>query len=788
MRASLLATLFVVGPFAALAGEDAPWIEHVGMVAPDVVGVYVRAGKCVPGHQEKIQPGDQIEQPKSEHQRWVKRGGKIIGGVVGREGVLYQTFDDVVGQALDTRWADLPGSYTLKAADDPNYKDGAAPAAVFRKSKPTDQARCGPWAFKTPMWHALYLKLPKPLAPGKEYTLSFKEAKLPERSFVFDAAKLRSEAVHVSMVGFRPDDPSKLAFLSCWLGQTGGQNYAEGTPFHVLDDRTGQSVLDGKAALSKRADDKTEDPYKRNYNGADVFVLDFSALCKPGVYRVSVNGVGCSYPFEIAPDAWRKAFSVAAKAFYHQRSGIELGPPYTTLNRPRCFHPDDGVKVYQSTCSLMDSGNGLNAKGTDKGNFGNLVKGKTDQIVPNAWGGYFDAGDWDRRIQHLEATRLLLELAELFPEFVAGAKLNIPESGNGLPDLINEACWNLDFYKRLQTPEGGIRGGIESAEHPRFGEGSWQESLTVMAYAPDPWCSFVFTGDACRAAGLLQKLKPELAKAYRESALKAMAWGDAEYAKMKDQKLPHAVRDARNLAALELFRLTGDATWHDIFLETTVFKDPKMDIWKWQSHDQRDAAFLYARLTQAGLNAEVQKNAREALLREAAESIAQGQRTAFRWTKPNAWQPVAWGVLGVPQATTLLRAHALTGDAKYLTAAVAASQYAGGANPMNTCLTTGVGASCVQNPLWIDSRIAQQPAPAGITVYGPRDTPKQKASEHWLLKMIAASFTPPVDQWPTTESYFDLYLYPEVCEFTVMQNHGPNTYVWGYLAARKAAP
>jgi endoglucanase len=36
--------------------------------------------------------------------------------------------------------------------------------------------------------------------------------------------------------------------------------------------------------------------------------------------------------------------------------------------------------------------------------------------VPNAWGGYFDAGDWNRRIQHLDATNLLFELAEMFPQ------------------------------------------------------------------------------------------------------------------------------------------------------------------------------------------------------------------------------------------------------------------------------------------------------------------------------------------------------------------------------------
>ena len=155
------------------------------------------------------------------------------------------------------------------------------------------------------------------------------------------------------------------------------------------------------------------------------------------------------------------------------------------------------MKVYASKTPLIDTGNGLNQKDT---NFGNLVKGKTDEIVPDAWGGYMDAGDWDRRIHHLKVSRLLLDLADQFPEYFASVSLNIPESGNGLPDVVNEALFNIDCYRRLQTLDGGVRGGIESSEHPRRGEASFQESLDVMAYAPDAFSSYVYAGAAARAA------------------------------------------------------------------------------------------------------------------------------------------------------------------------------------------------------------------------------------------------------------------------------------------------
>lgn len=764
---------------------DGPQAAGVCLVAPDVLAVTVDVGRREPGVQVPYepQPGDEMQRWGTfETWGWVVRGGTIVGGRVGIRGDLMQTFDRVAGGALDVSWTADREAFELSSVDDAAYATVRHPVDCHRKSKPTDTARTGPWEFAAPVRHVLYLRLPEALTAGRHYRLRFAGDELPALEFVADAERMVSEAIHVSQVGFRPDDPLKVAFLSCWMGTGGGLKYPDGMRFRVVDADTGVEMEAGEAALS-RAASEPEDVYDRNYNGADVRVLDFSGLQRPGRYRVVVEGVGCSEVFEIGEGCWREAFEVSAKGLYHQRSGIELGAPYTDYRRPRNFHPDDGVQVHASTCSLMDSGNGLNAKGTDKDNFGNLVAGKTDEVVPDAWGGYCDAGDWDRRIQHLEATRLLLELVELCPGFAEGAQLGIPETGNGLPDLVNEALWGLDCYRRMQLPNGAIRGGIESAEHPLYGEGSWQESLPVMAYAPDPWSSFVYAGDAARVARALGKYRPELAEAYRESALRAMGWAQAEWARLAGEKLPIEVRDARNLAALELYRLTGDAAWHAAFLEGTVFVDAAAEVYEWQKNDQRDAAFLYARLEGLEQDEAVRGNCRAALLRAAAASAEISERTGFGWTKSlNAWQPVSWGVLGPPQAVGLVRGHWLSGDERFLRAALRACQYGAGANPMNLCMTTGVGRSWPRNALVVDARISHQDPPPGITVLGPKDT--KGTEDHFLLRPLRGYFEPPPEQWPTTEAYFDLFWYPEVNEFTVNATMGPNAYVWGYLAAR----
>ena len=776
--ACVLFCLMCARVIAAVSADKAVTVLHVGRVTADTVGVTVQDGTVEYGRQipYEPEPGDVVA--KEEQHRTVRRDGTFLGWLVGKEKRLVYTADEVVGKLPDIAWMDKAASYGIVSDDDPAYAQETAPARVFRKTKPSDFARVAGWPYQAPLRHVLYLKGPQPFKEGKHYRIRFVNGALPEQAFTCDSASLRSEAVHVSHLGFRPDDPAKVAFLSCWLGSGGAVSYASGLAFRVLDS-VGQEVYRGAAALSVRASEP-EDAYKRNYSGADVWIMDFTALTRPGTYRVSVEGLGCSYPFDIADDVWRRAFFVSARGFYHQRSGVELGLPFTTYRRPVCFGPESGVQVFHSDCGLLDSQNGLNAKGTDTDNFGNLVKGKTDRVVTHAWGGYMDAGDWDRRIQHLIASRYLIELAELFPDTFDKLGLNIPESSNTLPDVVDEALFNVDCYRRMQTPEGGIRGGIESSEHPRHGECSWQESLDVMAYAPDVWSSYVYAGVAAQAARVLAARDAALSAVYRESALRAMAWAEAKFGERPTY--PHDVRDDRNLAAAELFRLTGDNAWQALFLKTTVFTQPGMDLFVWKDHDQRDAPWVYVRTQLPGMDEKIKAYCREAILREADNRVRNGQKAGFRWAKFE-WMPGMVGAFSAPDGVSLARAHVLTGDATYLRTLVLACQAGAGANPLNLCYTTGLGHDSPLHPLHIDSRLTHQPPPPGITVFGPIDVARDK--DCWAQKIVARYCYPTVQKWPTLEAYWDVFLYPPMCEFTIHTPMAQNAYVWGYLAGRK---
>ena len=783
---SLLLTTLLFGWMGTpSASEDTATIEirFLGPIKADLLSLEIESGKMVLASQRPYE-SSAIDHYKYDEDgnHWIYRGLRKIGTLIEKPKPTIMPLDRRIGLRIPAETLDNPDNYRIFSPTDPNYLQGTNPLSVGRKTEPSNMGMGETRLLETHI-HTLYLQLPKPLVEGAKYELrlpTMGRTALPPASFTFDTMKMRSEAVHINHLGFRPQEP-KTALISLWAGSGRSIGFTEDQPFHVIDHASGKPVFSGKLSMWKTEFLDDGDAYEKNYSGTTVYRADFSDLKQPGQYRVCLQGTGCSYPFRIASDIWREPAAKALKAFYLQRSGIAIEAPYSTrFQRPRNFHPDDGVKIYHSDARLMDTGNSFNDEDND--NFSALQAGASKQELPGLWGGYHDAGDWDRRIQHLSAARHMLDLYESYPGLYQNLELNIPESGNALPDVIDETLWGIDFFHRLQTPDGGIRGGIESASHPKLGEGSWQESWPIYAYAPGSWSSYLYAATAARAARVLQTLDPKRAKTYHESAQAAFRWAEQEI--NKDAPVPHQVTDARNLAAVELYRLSGDKSYHDLFLATTAFKDPNAPLFEYQHHEQREAAWVYANLDKKLVDLLVQRNSRQAILRTAQDRMNLQKNTGFLWTK-FPWQPPLAGVFSIPDAIELLWSYQLTGDKKYLDAAVLSAQAGLGANPKNLSYTTGIGHRYPKNLLHVDSRVTGQPVPDGITALGPVDFDAIGGSDSPYFESIGGHAYPSPDKWPVLETYWDVYWFPIMCEYTI-ETMAKNAYVWGMLAGDAA--
>lgn len=785
-----------------------PEVVAIAPVAPDLLAVTIRAGEVIHRGQEayEARAGDRTarggpqaimwehgEVVEAERDLRVYRPdpdgeGERFLGALAIEADMVHPDEGFRGRELTALTADQSAAYRLVATDGgADYAEPAEPQAVHRKSAPVDRQQRSRGRKRSAMRHTVFLRLPRPLREGGAYELRFPGINTRQEAVAYRHAPraTRSPAVHVNQIGFRGDDPYKRAFLSIWLGTGGAVAYpVEDLRFHLIDETSDETVHSGPVVPAQAADETGTLRGDHNHQQTHVYRMDFAAFRAPGRYRVYVEGVGCSYPFDIADDVWERAWRVSMQGLLHQRSGIALGPPLTGYVRPRGFHPADGLRQYQ-----VDAPTG-EAAAIKRAFHRDLADGSLDlPPVDEVWGGYMDAGDWDRNGQHLRITYLQLELLELFPGYFRSRALRLPpeEAGNDLPDLLDEALWNLAFFKRLQTASGGVRSGVESTSHPRKGEASWQESLLVGVFAEQPAASYDFAACAAKLAHLVGEEHPELAATWRPAAITAWDWAVANQGDDTglDRRTGQHRRRARLAAAVELYRLTGEADYHDAFRRLL---DAEEDVFEQGAVRQQDALFTYARLGDDLADPELRERCREAIVRlgHRAAAFARGNAYDIALDVPDLPLMGYLGIFTVPGSISrsLPRAHHLSGDEELLAAAIGATGFTLGANPADLVFTTGLGHNPVRHPLHIDSRVTGQPAPAGLTVYGPSDPRAGFDFESWVHTWNLQEVVPDSRRWPVVEAYHDIHGWPSSCEYTVHQTIGPVGYHWGYLAAR----
>ncbi|KQT87321.1 hypothetical protein ASG60_12990 [Methylobacterium sp. Leaf469] len=576
-----------------------------------------------------------------------------------------------------------------------------------------------------------------------------------------------------------------------------------------VSDRTGGTVAPAHAA---------------NRAGTFVFELDYSAWQpkRPGRYRLWIPGLGVSDPFPVGDEVWLGAARVAIGGLYNHRSGIALDGRFG-YRRPAAFRPTPEAPVRRSRMPLAWSTEGLD--GFASSEVGAEPAWLTGGNAPsNVWGGYMDAGDWDRRIQHVDVATLLLEVFEGLPPHLRTADFGLPRSSevlddpiyataDALPNLLHEPIWLLDFFRRLQGPDGGVSGGIESARYPLLGEPSFLEHHRVFAYAPDPLATYRYAGAAAGLARVLREAgQAALAELFRESALRAWRWAeagfnapDAAYAdalavarrtdlfaavpwETRRATLQRLTGEFRVAAAAALFRLGEGRAFGQLFEEawSTGFGIAER---------RADAAWDYARAAQA--EPEIRTRIDVGLVREAT-GFAAVQRGGTYPSMKHPYAPAGWGQGTAPgegMTRLFLRAHRLSGNPELLGLMMQTAQGLLGTNQLGLSLTTGIGVRQVRHPLHEDHRAMGVPVPPGITIYG--FGPQSAFSPEWLFGPAWAIFPEGDSTAPAHRRihparfampYFEYLIeHPGMVmqqEYTVQQTIVTTAALWLHLAAQ----
>ena len=299
------------------------------------------------------------------------------------------------------------------------------------------------------------------------------------------AAQDGADRVRLNQIGFYPSAPKEAVVVDAPAGD-----------FYVTTVASGDTVFTGMLGAERFW----------NASGEQVRRADFSAFRQPGDYMLVVPEVGTSYPFEIKNAVHRSIATAGLKGYYFQRASTALSAQYAGDWARSAGHPDHTVRVHASAAT---------AERPD----GTLI------AAPRGW---YDAGDYNKYIVNSGiSTYTLLALYEQYPAFAAELETNIPESGDAVPDVLDEALWNLRWMLAMQDPNDG--GVYHKLTHANFQGAVMPSQATAPRYVVQKStpATLDFAAVMAQAARIFDDFSdvfPGLADSMQTAALDAWQW------------------------------------------------------------------------------------------------------------------------------------------------------------------------------------------------------------------------------------------------------------------------
>ena len=511
-------------------------------------------------------------------------------------------------------------------------------------------------------------------------------------SYPVAAQNTPPSAIVLNQLGFYPDAPkfavvTGLAIKDVFyvVAVADASPSWQGRVDTVFFGRLGPVTSSGNSSLSTR-------------------LADFSALHKPGTYRVVVPNLPNSYPFSIGAKVFHPLVTAALKGYYYQRSAMALTPGYAgTWSRP-AGHPDTAVLIHPSAASAQ----------------------RPAGTVISTPGGWYDAGDYNKYIVNSGITMgTLLDVWEDFPAYFDSLHTDIPalvlpagarDAASRIPDLLNEALYNLRWMLTMQDPgDGGVYHKCTNAAF----DGMVMPGVTKApryVVAKSTAATLDFAAVTAQAARILQKFPrqfPGLAETCRRAAIAAWQWARQHPDVVYDQDAMNKtftppvttgaygdqhLEDEWFWAATELLISTGDPQYLPVVSERI---GDALSLPSWS-----DVAMMgdYSLLRhRAGLPHDLQPaidTVRSRLLRMADEFVDKLPATAFHTVMGESTNDFVWGSNSVAanQGMLLINAWQQQHNVKYLDAALTNLDYILGRNALNICFVTGIGSRSTLHP------------------------------------------------------------------------------------------
>ena len=492
----------------------------------------------------------------------------------------------VVGERLKVGEAQKASLWKISSTDDKTFS-ATQPLNVWRKSKPMNTDN----TLKSELDHWLFLQLPQPMKQGRTYTVTIPKDIGADKESVtvcFDIWNAQSEAVHVNIMGYSPAEALHAADLYQWLGDGGQRDYKawEGRKVWLYQVNTKKKQSVGTVRFWKQATAADKEAGGKNLIGTDVWNIDFKGAT-PGCYRLVVEDVGCSMDFEIGGEVYYEPYRYSVRGYYYMRLGEPIDPKHVwPVPRQPQFIPETdpkGFTVYKTDFHPWSPGwRELRTDVWDEPHFKPLKASifwqhrlPGNPVNTEVKGGHSDAFDWDRHLAHVSNIYDMLLPYILTNGRLTEDALGIRESGNGIPDLIDEARNEVDFFLSIRDGEAYSQGVTNPCADWSV---MFQAGCTTMAaWANAANCAVL--GEAFR---LMRNddysAADSLRQYYTDETIKAFRFASRQPNQQLDDlqdigSMQMRGRDFRQLAAAFLYNLTGDEQWEKIMAEESMIKN-----------------------------------------------------------------------------------------------------------------------------------------------------------------------------------------------------------------------
>lgn len=522
---------------------------------------------------------------------------------------------------------------------------------------------------------------------------------------LFTILRLQAQSpnIHLNQIGFYPNT-QKIAII---------------TPpptvdhFCVLDIAKKDTVF--KGSLS---------PIRPNpLSGKSTRVADFSSLQKVGKYQLILADGTQSYPFSIAPQVHRKVAIATLKSFYFQRMSTALPATYAGVWARPFGHPDTKVFIHPSAASSA----------------------RPEGYEISAPGGWYDAGDYNKYVVNSGiTTSTLLSLYEDFPQYCKKLNVNIPESQNKLPDLLDEILWNLRWMLRMQDPNDG--GVYHKLTNPSFDpmklmpHEAIKPRYVVQKTTTAALNLAAVAAQAYRVFRPFAKQVPGFADSCLNVAKLAWAWAEANPNVLYNQDAlnknfdpdvvtgaygDRSAEDERVWAATELFLSTGREEYRQRIQWPKMLAVPTWN----QVYSLAAYALAKADNKLLGTTDALRNTAMQQLNSLADSLLAKLDSRPYHTVMGKTARDFVWGSSAVAanQAVVLLQVYRQKKETKYLEGAQHNLDYLLGRNATGYCFVTGFGQ---KYPRHIHHRLSEadgvdEPVP-GLLSGGPNPGKQDK--------------------------------------------------------------